>query len=325
MGMLFNGTTGERVVLRGSHVFGRSAARSDTTLTDPEVSLIHAVVRWREGRWIVLDHSRNGSFLDGRALMRGESVPLAAGQTLRFGPDPRSAWQVADVSAPCSMLLPADPAREPIALAHHNILPSPQAPELSLYEAEPGRWLLDQQGDVCAVSDGATIQLAGAAYRLQVADQIDDTQGAAGAATADPPWLNFRLSLDEEHTWLQVRCGLHEVDLGERSHHYCLATLARKRLADGQAGFDLAAQGWLGSAELARMLGVEITHLNIQIFRARDQVMNALPAVTPLAHLVERRRGGLRLGSFGFEIRRGSRLEGSYAPALAGRPVAASS
>jgi hypothetical protein len=325
MGMLVNSRTGECVALRASHVFGRNAARSDTPLNDPEVSLIHAVIRWREGRWFVADHSRNGSFLDGRALVRSEATPLMLGQMLRFGPDPHSSWQVTDVSAPRSLLLPADPGHEPILLAHHNLLPSIEAPELSLYEAEPGRWLIERQGELRPVADGETLDIAGNAYRLRVAEEIDDTKDSARARAADPPRLDFRLSLDEEHTWLQVRCGSQEADLGERSHHYCLVTLARKRLADAQAGFDLAAQGWLGSAELAKMLGVEVTHLNIQIYRARDQLMNALPTVPPLAHLVERRRGGLRLGAFGFEIRRGSRLEGSYAPAAASAPVATAS
>ena len=86
MGMLLNSETGDRVLLRGNHVFGRNALRSDTVLPDPEASLLHAVLRWREGQWFVTDHSRNGSLLDGRRLQPNEPAPLAAGQVLRFGP-----------------------------------------------------------------------------------------------------------------------------------------------------------------------------------------------------------------------------------------------
>ena len=89
----------------------------------------------------------------------------------------------------------------------------------------------------------------------------------------------MRLSLDEEHASLEVKDGTARTDLGERSHHYCLATLARRRMADQERGIEPGAQGWLGSAELSRMLGMETTHLNIQIFRAREQLMTALPGV----------------------------------------------
>ena len=41
--------------------------------------------------------------------------------------------------------------------------------------------------------------------------------------------------------------------------------------------------------------------------------VRALADGATLAQLVERRRGGVRLGPFAFEIHRGSRLEGRYA------------
>src|SRR6185503_18426419 len=83
MGMLLNSETGDRVMLRGNHVFGRNALRSDTVLPDPEASLLHAVLRWRDGHWFVTDHSRNGCTLDGRRLNAGEPAALALGQVLR--------------------------------------------------------------------------------------------------------------------------------------------------------------------------------------------------------------------------------------------------
>jgi hypothetical protein len=59
---------------------------------------------------------------------------------------------------------------------------------------------------------------------------------------------------------------------------------------------------------------MEPTHLNIQVFRARDQLMNALPMVSALSQVIERRRGGLRLGPVGLEVYRGSQLEGRWPP-----------
>ena len=124
--------------------------------------------------------------------------------------------------------------------------------------------------------------------------------------------LEFFVSRDEEHAraLLHVRGGV--VDLGERAHHYSLVTLARARSADMQAGYDAATQGWIELDRLARMLGIDTSHLNVQIHRARSQFA-ALPGLD-VSQLVERRRGGVRFGDFPFRVMRGERLECQSVP-----------
>jgi len=316
MGTLFDPRTGDRVVLRAEHVFGRNALRADTAIDDPGISLMHAVIRWRSGRWMVSDHSRNGTFVNGRPLQAGETVALEVGAELRLGRGPEVAWQVQDVAEPVDALVPPD-ARQPVlALAPHNLLPSSEAPELCIYQAQPGLWMLEQNGETRALKDGDRVQVGSAGlHRFVAAAPMDDTQVAEIVPETAAPWLVMRLSLDEEHASLEVKDGVARTDLGERSHHYCLATLARRRMADQERGLEPGAQGWLASAELSRMLGVETTHLNIQIFRAREQLMTALPGVPALSRLIERRRGELRIGEMPFEIYRGDRLECRYRPA----------
>ena len=316
MGTLFDPRTGDRVVLRAEHVFGRNALRADTAIDDPAISLMHAVIRWRNGRWMVSDHSRNGTFVNGRPLQAGEIVPLELGAELRLGRGSEVAWQVQDVAEPVDALVPPD-ARQPVlALAPHNLLPSSEAPELCIYQAQPGLWMLEQNGETRALKDGDRVQVGSAGlHRFVAAAPMDDTQVAEIVPETAAPWLVMRLSLDEEHASLEVKDGAARTDLGERSHHYCLATLARRRMADQERGLEPGAQGWLASAELSRMLGVETTHLNIQIFRAREQLMTALPGVPALSRLIERRRGELRIGDMPFEIYRGDRLECRYRPA----------
>jgi pSer/pThr/pTyr-binding forkhead associated (FHA) protein len=316
MGTLFDPRTGDRVVLRAEHVFGRNALRADTAIDDPGISLMHAVIRWRNGRWMVSDHSRNGTFVNGRPLQAGEIVALEVGAELRLGRGSGVAWQVQDVAEPVDALVPPD-ARQPVlALMPHNLLPSSEAPELCIYQAQPGLWMLEQNGETRALKDGDRVQVGNAGlHRFVAAAPMDDTQVAEIVPETAAPWLVMRLSLDEEHASLEVKDGAARTDLGERSHHYCLATLARRRMADQERGLEPGAQGWLASAELSRMLGVETTHLNIQIFRAREQLMTALPGVTALSRLIERRRGELRIGEMPFEIYRGDRLECRYRPA----------
>jgi hypothetical protein len=315
MGTLFDPRTGERVVLRAEHVFGRNALRADTALDDPGISLMHAVVRWRNGRWMLSDHSRNGTFVNGRALLAGEPFVLEVGAEIRLGRGPGGTWQVQDVAEPVDALVPPD-ARQPVlVLGPHNLLPSSEAPELCIYQARPGLWMLEQNGETRALKDGDRLQVGSAGvHRFVAAAPMDDTQVAEITRESAAPWLVMRLSLDEEHASLEVKDGTARTDLGERSHHYCLATLARRRMADQERGLEPGAQGWLASAELSRMLGMEPTHLNIQIFRAREQLMTALPGVTALSRLIERRRGELRIGEMPFEIYRGDRLECRYLP-----------
>lgn len=127
--------------------------------------------------------------------------------------------------------------------------------------------------------------------------------------------LRFQVSLNEEHAFLKIALDNRtEVDLGERVHHYSLLTLARRRLDDARQGVDPSSQGWIEVDSLARMLGIDPSHLNIQLFRARCQIARALPPGTQLPGLIERRRGELRLGELPFQIVRGSRLEGSIVP-----------
>lgn len=316
MATLLDPRTGERVVLRAEHVFGRNALRADTALDDPGISLMHAVIRWRNGRWMLSDHSRNGTFVNGQALQPGEPFPLEAGAEIRLGRGPGVAWQVQDVAEPVDALVPPDSRQPVLALAPHNLLPSSEAPELCIYQSQPGLWMLEQNGETRALKDGDRVQVGSAGlHRFVAAAPMDDTQVAEIVPEVAAPWLVLRLSLDEEHASLEVKDGAARTDLGERSHHYCLATLARRRMADQERGLEPGAQGWLASAELSRMLGVETTHLNIQIFRAREQLMTALPGVPALSRLIERRRGELRIGDMPFEIYRGDRLECRYRPA----------
>lgn len=127
------------------------------------------------------------------------------------------------------------------------------------------------------------------------------------------PFFHFNVSLNEEHTWLHIVCeGQRIISLGERIHHYSLLTLARRRLADANRGYESDSQGWLSIEQLSKMLALDAKYLNIQIFRARQQCRKHLPDATSIATLIERRRGEIRFGRHSFRIMRGAKLEGEF-------------
>ena len=123
--------------------------------------------------------------------------------------------------------------------------------------------------------------------------------------------MRFDVSLDEEHVFLTLLDDAgRSCSLGERIHHYTLLVLARLRLEDAARGIDRGSAGWVDMERLSTMIGIDRSHLNIQIFRARRQILDALAPAAEQAEAVERRRGEVRFGGFDFCIVRGGSVEG---------------
>ncbi len=127
--------------------------------------------------------------------------------------------------------------------------------------------------------------------------------------------LTFLLSDDEETTWLDIHYGNHSISLGARSHHYLTLNLARHRAKDAAKGIILTRQGWVYTDVLIRELGIEQRHLNIQVYRARKQLSEALAVLAndtitlPELPLIERMNGQLRLATEQFSITKGDTVE----------------
>ena len=118
----------------------------------------------------------------------------------------------------------------------------------------------------------------------------------------------FDLSLDEESTQLCLQHDQQKIDLGVRSHHYLLLQLARHRAEDIERDLDSHSQGWVYASQLAAELGMDNTHMNIHIFRARKQLADALPHAQMQTCLLERRGGKLRFGCDKFKIYKGGNV-----------------
>lgn len=85
MAILQETSSGERQVLKPYHVFGRSAVHADCVLLAQNISLIHACAHWRAEQWTLTDQSRNGSFVNGRRLVKDEPTPLSLHDEVCFG------------------------------------------------------------------------------------------------------------------------------------------------------------------------------------------------------------------------------------------------
>ena len=316
MAILKNRATQRKIHLRTLHVFGRGRS-SDTLLESPDASQLHASIRWTGTAWELHDHSRNGTLLDGARLSHSGAFALRVGNVISFGSEAGSAWVVEDIAAPSTLLWPLGHDSAPVPLERSNLLPQGEHAEVSIHCAEQGRWMCTTPQGSWVLEDGDEIRFSNQTWCFIAAQEVTSTMEAmVGAAPCIRPRtiLHFNVSLDEEHVHLQVQEGDRPFDLGERTHHYALLTLARLRWADAQRHRDSQAHGWVDLERLAKMLGVEPGHLNIQIFRMRKQLALALPGETHAPELIERRRGSLRFGTLCFRILRGTQLEADFDP-----------
>ena len=63
------------------------APESDVTIDRPTVSKVHASLLRQEGRWLLVDQSRNGTFVNGRRLEPATGHALQEGDRIRLGHD----------------------------------------------------------------------------------------------------------------------------------------------------------------------------------------------------------------------------------------------
>ena len=309
MALFRNKRDGRSIVLRPVHAFGRRPSACQTVLKAPDVSQVHALVRWNSMAWEIVDQSRNGTTLNGERLPNGRWTALTLGAEVRMGLGDELAWTVQDLAPPVTCLFSGQGLGEPVVLnPRETLLPDAQQPEVNVYIHE-GRWLLEHIDGIEHLSDGATVSTSRGAWEFVLCDDLESTSenaiAPAGPKAVDVA-LHFDVSQDEEHTSLSLLADGKSVSLGERIHHYTLVTLARVRQQDAERGVPPQSQGWIGLEDLSRMLGVEPSYVNIQIFRAKHQILNALPPSLGEPPLVERRRGNVRLGDYRFEIRGGA-------------------
>ncbi len=231
--------------------------------------------------------------------------------TIKFGDSEAATWQVSDVKAPKTVLIPLNDNEPAIELDTFYSLPDEENPEISLYISERGQWLCERTDGVTPLNDGDVISHGQHLWKFHCAEAIEITPVQIDRPdSADDMAFRFDVSLAEEHIFLKLTRGDATFDLGERAHHYLLLTLARRRLDDMQDQVDANEQGWIDLEDLSHLLDLDPPHLNIQIHRARKQIAKLELELSYLPQVVERRVGSVRFGCPSFTIVRGSEMEG---------------
>jgi hypothetical protein len=304
------------------HTFGRLAASVDTHVDKPYVSKLHAAVEWNGRGWHVKNLGLNGTWVNDQTLGQGESVELKVNDMIHLAERADAGFQVLDLTPPADMLWPVNCAdlnsTQPVYLARYHLLPDNQTPEIALFfneqyqawYAEAINGLQDEPGQL--VSHGSSIHFSGLEWQFVRAQVYGPTEARVSQPLrlADIEFV-FHLSLDEETTQLELHHPQQTIDLAVRTHHYLLLQLARHRAEDSARGLDNNSQGWTYADQLAAELGLDSTHMNIQIFRARKQLADCLPNNSGHQDLLERSGGKIRFGGEKFKIFKGGTLVAS--------------
>lgn len=309
-------TSGELAVLRPRHVIGRNRTDVHLYIGDSDISRHHAYLYWQDQAWLLRDVSSNGIWVGGKRIHSEQAVVIHPGDAIRFGRQEHNTWVVLDAAAPRNSLMPISHGGPDIPLGPYTALPA-EDPVLEIIHEAHGRWLLRRDDQSTTLIDGQCIEFDGETWQANLLPDSLDNQATEKITRLgmDGMQLQFRVSQDEEHVHLLARLDNDQpFDFGERIHHYLLLTLARQRHQDWQRGLDEATQGWLDMEPLCAMLGMEASHVNIQIHRARKQLKELLIGWVDTSDLIERRVGGVRLRCRRFQIYRGSRLEASLPP-----------
>jgi hypothetical protein len=288
---------GERCALWADHLIGR-APEAELRLEHASVSWRHASVRWTGRGWELQDlGSLNGTFLNGNRVEPGARALLRIGSRVRFG-DGHSDWMVVDVDPPEAGATDLDSGTHAAPLDGLIALPSPDAPELSLYRQSDGTWVAEAADRVWEPQRDEIIVVGGRRFRFEPGSAVHATSTSMRSRlTPGALELEFLVSRNEEQVDLSIVHAGQRTPLKPRAHTYLLLTLARLRVQDqADPALPPTSHGWVEQSRLLRMLATNLSQLTLDIYRARRQFSDA--GVVDSAQIVERRTTSreLRIG-----------------------------
>ncbi|GGE99594.1 FHA domain-containing protein [Pseudoalteromonas gelatinilytica] len=314
MAVLICKDSGKSIYLRDFHRFGRLAHSVDTLLNYPEVTRIHAVIEWVGPHWYIRDLSKNGVWLNGKKLEKQTKSLLSLHDYISFSEVNNVAYQLVSIEPPKDLLLPvSNDSLDAIELERYHFLPNNQDPKIIVY-FDPNKytWCYENTDDhqLMALEDSDIITIDDQQWQLFKAEMTsqENTIDLSPPASTDDIEFIFSLSLDEEQTELKVKHNDELQDFDVRSHHYLTVLLARYKLADIKNHFAPEVQGWVQVKKLARDLGINECHVNIQIHRARKQFIESFNFMSADT-LIERKRGKVRFGGEHYVIYKGQACE----------------
>ena len=318
MGVIKNLATEKCVLLHHEHVFGRKAEQVYTVIKGPDISRSHATIRWTGHKWVVQDHSLNGTLCN-QHLVHRASADLKKGDKITFGTIDGSKWEMVNDEAPISYLQSTSPPKEVLAMAARPGILTPDHDGVSFYLGHDGSWKAEMMGMVIDLVDGAKLKLGG--KELQFIANRGFTSTINLLKQTSKARFVFHLSPDEERISIEIKDTDWSLNMGERVHNYLLLLLLRKRIADMKAEVNSPRfQGWMDMEDVTKDMGKEFRKeideykVNLHIHRIRKQLTNLSPYGHLFSNVIDREKGKLKFAHPFYEIwKDGELLESNLA------------
>jgi hypothetical protein len=310
-----------KLYLKPFHRFGRLYSSVETFIDHPEISRMHAIVEWINDLWFVRDISKNGVWLNGDRIDPNKLYKLNIKDKVGFSDVIGIEFEVLNLDGPRDVLIPycsngkhANPGNEVVFLEQYHLLPSESSPEIVIfYDWSEKNWCcesVDNQA-VKRIVDGDCVKFSDSMWQFFRGTEQGTIETAQSVLKPEQNLaFVFNISQDEELTELKVHHNNEVIDLKFRCHHYLTALLARYKENMKGSDLDEAFKGWVPIKKLSRDLGLCENHINIQIHRARKQLIDTcseLGLTAPL--LIERKKGHARFISDNYKIFKGNKLE----------------
>lgn len=299
--------------LKAYHIVGRLKSSVNTVISDPAISKIHATLEWNGTNWLLTDLSTNGVWLNGKQVARNIAIKLHLSDLISFSADDHHLYQLIDDSSPSDLLISED-HKTAISLDEYNLLPNDDEPEASLFfDIVKGQWKFEHldhiNPEATIIDEGDTIRLSNQQWSLFTNSVLERTAIINPNSTLQSDISAvFNVSSDEEAVQLVLHTPNGVIDLKTRTHHYLLLLLARKKLSDISHGLSTFDQGWVYSDDLCKDLGLEPCHMNIQVHRAKKQIVESTEPLQIL-DIFERQAGKIRLSLNNIIINKGGEKE----------------
>lgn len=239
----------ESWLLIESSTVGRDP-QSWLVLAAPCASNAHAQILHRGGRWIVMDTSTNGTWIDGRRVSRA-GRQLARGQRLRFGTAQGETFAVIDVEPPEPIAV--DVADPRVRVEGEDGVLSLSGPDGAIsIHATLDDWTIEGDGAPRGVTSAEHIVWGSTTWRLLLPGTQADTVKAPEAtdpAASAVLLLRHSQGFDDLELGLRDAAG-HVVALGPRTYATMLLVLAGARDVDLRDGVDAREAGWIAVPDL---------------------------------------------------------------------------
>ena len=303
--------------LHSPHLFGRNNPAANSSLNNDLISRKHASIEWHKNRWVLLDLSRNGSWVNGKQVKQHTAVELKVGDIVKLGNNNTEAptFKVCQLDKPQNLVYRPHPSLETIVIGNSNLIPNPTTPDFGLYYCNDRKnWFSEQFNiDVSANEyseqgphkHGCEIQCSGNRWKLFILNGIDEKKSPNTTPNRHIDEVEFRIAYNRknDNTIVSLVNKETEIELKKQPYNQLLAHLINLQ--------QVSSDGWVSLNELSNTTKKSIANINLNLFLFKHEISLQLKDHQGISKIINRKPGSIQLGVNNYSIFRNGKLDRS--------------